>query len=302
MDLTELFCFVDDVCLSARNLWDSFHLPQLPASYTSTRLSRRKSRMSISECCTIVIAFHQSSFRCFKHFYLRHVQVLWKPYFPSLVSYQRFVELMPRTLVPLVVCLHALRGKCTGLAFVDATSIPVCHNRRIPSHRVFRGIASRGKTSTGWFFGFKLHIIINECGDILSWALTPGNVDDRQPMHQLTKNLLGKVYGDKGYISQELFEALFSKGVELVTKRRKNMKNKLVSEFDKCMLRKRALIETVNDQLKNISMLEHTRHRSLQNFVVNVLCALIAYCLQPKKPSIQDEVFPTQEGDNFAIA
>lgn len=302
MNLTELFCFVDDVCLSAQNLWDSKHIPQLLASYTNHYTKRRRSRLSISECCTIVIAFHQSSFRNFKHFYLRHVQPLWKPYFPSLVSYNRFVELMSRTTLPLILCLNAMRGRCTGLGFVDSSPISVCHNLRIPSHRVFRDFAKRGKSSTGWFYGFKVHLVINERGELLAWALTLGNVHDSQPVPKLAKDLIGKLYGDKGYILQKLFGLLFSNGLELITTQRKNMKTKLVSEFDKHMLRKRALIETVNDQLKNISMIEHIRHRSVFNFIVNIIGGLIAYCLQPKKPSIQDEVFPTHlDEDNLLV-
>jgi len=242
-----------------------------------------------------VIAFHQSSYRTFKCFYLKHVIPLWKPLFPGLVSYNRFVELMPRAIFPLLLFLTRLLGKCTGLSFVDAMAIAVCHNKRIKSHKVFKDIAKRGKTSMGWFYGFKLHIVINECGELLAWTVTPGNVDDRKPVRMLSKNIFGKLYGDKGYISQDLFKDLFERGIELVTKVKKNMKNVLITEFDKLMLRKRALIESVNDQLQNISQIEHTRHRSMPNFMVNILGALIAYCLQPKKPSIQNEVYPTKQ-------
>lgn len=143
----------------------------------------------------------------------------------------------------------------------------------------------------GFFYGFKLHLVINEKGELLAFCITPGNVDDRTHVDSMTKDMVGKLYGDKGYISKELFEALFVRGLELITKVKKNMKNRLISEFDKCMLRKRALIESVNDQLQNISMIEHTRHRSLNGFLINVLCALIAYCLQPKKPSLARQVF-----------
>ena len=153
----------------------------------------------------------------------------------------------------------------------------------------------------GWFFGFKLHIVINECGELLSWSLTPGNTDDRTPLEEMTKNIFGDMYGDKGYISQALFEKLFARGLRLVTRLKKNMKNKLISNFDKAMLRKRALIESVNDQLKNISMLEHTRHRSLWSFMNNVLCSLIAYSLQAKKPSITEQVFKGEQGELIVL-
>jgi hypothetical protein len=172
---------------------------------------------------------------------------------------------------------------------VDSTPLVVCHNRRIKRHKVFDGLAERGKTSMGWFFGFKLHLIINDRGEILAVHLTPGNVDDRAPVPLMTKDLFGKLFADKGYISQKLFEQLFPQGVHLITGIRKNMKNRLMPLQDKLLLRKRSIIETINDQLKNISQIEHTRHRSFYNFMVNLLAGLVAYCHQPKKPNLNLE-------------
>ncbi|WP_264309041.1 IS982 family transposase [[Leptolyngbya] sp. PCC 7376] len=178
--------------------------------------------------------------------------------------------------------------KCTGISFIDATSIKVCHNRRISQHRVFEGHAARGKTSVGWFFGFKLHLVINDRGELLQVKVTPGNTDDRKPVLELLQNLFGKVFADKGYISQPLAQHLQEEhDVTLLAKPRRNMKNHLMLWHDKILARKRALIETVIDQLKNISQIEHPRHRSPANFCVNLLCGLIAYCHQPKKPSLQ---------------
>ena len=164
----------------------------------------------------------------------------------------------------------------------------VCLNQRIASHKVFAGLAERGKTSTGWFFGFKLHLVINDRGELLSVHLTPGNVDDRKPVPQLLHKLFGKVFGDKGYISQSLREFLRQTfGVQLVTKLRSTAKNQLpMPLMDRVLLSKRAIIESVIDQLKNISQIEHSRHRSVTNFLVNLLCGLIAYAHQPKKPSL----------------
>ena len=139
----------------------------------------------------------------------------------------------------------------------------------------------------GWFYGFKLHLIINECGELLAAQLTPGNVDDRQPVPGLAKRLTGKLFGDKGYISAKLFETLWDQSLQLVTSIRRNMRNKLMPLMDKILLRKRSLIETVNDQLKNIAQIEHTRHRSPVNFMVNLVAALISYTHQPKKPSLR---------------
>ncbi len=177
-------------------------------------------------------------------------------------------------------------GTCTGIAFVDSTAIAVCHNRRIRRHKVFKGLAARGKSTMGWFYGFKLHLIVNEQGELLAVHLTPGNVDDRKPLSEMTKELFGKLFGDKGYLSQALFEKLFERGLELITSLRKNMKGQLMRLADRLLLRKRFIIETITDQLKNISQIEHTRHRSPTNFAVNLIAGLIAYTHQPKKPSI----------------
>ena len=138
----------------------------------------------------------------------------------------------------------------------------------------------------GWFFGFKLHLAINECGELLAFQLTPGNTDDRKPVPDMTRGLIGKLFGDKGYISAELFRQLWDRDLQLVTPIRRNMKNSFMPLLDKVLLRKRSLIETANDQLKNISQIEHTRHRSPKNFVINLIAGLIAYTHQAKKPSL----------------
>ena len=179
-------------------------------------------------------------------------------------------------------------GKCTGISYIDSTPLRSCHIKREKQHKVFKGIAQKGQCSLGWFYGFKLHIIINDRGEILDFIITPGNVDDRKPLNDmdLHKRIFGKLYGDKGYISKDLFEKLFVDGVHLITKIKKNMKNSLMLLQDKIALRKRALIETVNDELKNICQIEHTRHRSFENFTTNLLSGLIAYSFFDKKPSI----------------
>ncbi len=210
--------------------------------------------------------------------------------FPCLVSYQRFVELMPSALVPLCGYLHSRKGRCSGIPFIDSTSLKVCHNRRIPSHKVFAGCARRGQMSVDWFFGFKLRLVTNDCGELLSLRLTPGNCDDRRPVPELVKGLFGKLFGDKGYVSQSLFEALYDEGVQLVTRLKTGMRNRLMPFIDKIMLRKRAVIESVMDQLKNISQIEHSRHRSVANCFVNLLGGLVAYTWREKKPSLNIRV------------
>lgn len=278
--LLNIFCDIDDFCKSFEKKW----IEQLISDGKIKRLTH--STLSMSEIMTIVVWFHISGYRTFKWYYINHVCRELRREFPSLVSYSRFVELMPSIIIPLCVYLHTRRGKVTGVSFIDSTIISVCKNLRINSHRVFRGIAHRGKNSVRWFYGFKLHLIINERGEFLAFKLTPGNVDDRKPVLELCKDIFGKLFGDKGYISQELFEQLLSRGMQLITKLKTNMKNRLMSVMDKLLLRKRAVIESVNDQLKNISQIEHSRHRSVLNFMVNIVTALIAYTFQPKKPSI----------------
>jgi hypothetical protein len=207
--------------------------------------------------------------------------------FPKLLSYTRFVARMKNLFVPLFSYLLHIKGQITGISFVDSTSIKVCHNKRIFRNKVFKGLARRGKTTSGWFYGFKLHLIINDKGEIVAFQLTPGNVADVTMLETLTNGLWGKLFGDKGYISSKAAEKLFLQGVQLITGLRAKMKQKLMPIMDKILLRKRSLIETVNDQLKNISQIEHTRHRSPANFLINLLSGLIAYMHQPKKPSLK---------------
>jgi len=165
-----------------------------------------------------------------------------------------------------------------------------------------KGWAAKGKCSIGWFYGFKLHIVINDKGEIIKYQITPGDTDDRTPLkdNSFTKKLFGKLIGDKGYISQSLFDLLFIDNIHIITKIKKNMKNSLMSLHDKILLRKRAIIETVNDLLKNVCQIEHTRHRAVNNFVVNLISGLIAYNLMPKKPELNIEII--RKPNKIAIA
>jgi len=281
MDLTAVFVDVDDHWQLFREAYERRLLDD------ATRHRRRDTRLAMSEIMTILIVFQSSNYRTFKHFYL-HLLTHHRREFPRLVAYHRFVTLIPRATMPLFAYLMTqCLGTVTGISFVDSTPIRVCSNKRIERHRVFAGIAARGRSTVGWFYGFKLHLVINDRGELLAFNLTPGNVDDRKPVPQMAHALWGKLFGDKGYISQALFEQLLERGVKLVTSVRKNMKNKLMDMQEKVLLRKRSLIETVNDQLKNICQIEHTRHRSPANFLTHLIASLIAYTKQPKKPSLR---------------
>ena len=284
VDLTTIFCDCDDFYQFFEKLWTKH--PQL-TSICGEKICR--SRMTLSEIMTIVIAFHLSKYRTFKDFYTKLVLPCWRKAFPNLVSYNRFVELMPWSLMLLCCFLYTRRGEVTGISFIDSTPLEVCHPCRSKSHRVFEGLVGWGKNSVGWHYGFKLHLIINDRGELLAFKLTAGNVDDRTPVPELTQDIFGKLFGDRGYISQPLFEELYERGLQLITKRKKNMKQKLVKMWDKILLRKRSLIETVNDQLKNVMQIEHSRHRSFWNFLVNLLGGLVAYTYLPSKPSLDLE-------------
>lgn len=283
-DVEALYCSVDTFWQVFEPWWKR----ELLASGACRRW--RATRLHPSELMTIAILFQQSGYRTFKAFYTEYVQVHLRAEFPQLVSYNRFLELLPRIVVPLAIYLQTQCGACTGISFIDSTALAVCHNARIHQHRVFRADARRGKTSVGWFYGFKLHLVVNDRGDLLAFCLTPGNVDDRQPVPRLTRlarRLFGKLFGDKGYISAALAEhLLLTQGLQLITKLRKNMRPQALPRADQLLLRKRAIIESINDQLKNICQIEHTRHRSPLNFVVHLLAGLVAYCHQPKKPSL----------------
>ncbi|MDG4560895.1 MAG: IS982 family transposase [Candidatus Competibacter sp.] len=280
MSLEDLFYDVDEFCRVFLPAWHRQLLTD------GTRQRRRTSRLALSEIMTILLYFHQAQYRNFKAFYLLHLCRHCRGEFPNLLSYSRFVALIPTALMPMCIYLHTRRGENTGIAFIDATSLVVCHNRRIHSHKVFKQVARRGKTSMGWFYGFKLHLVVNDQGELLAFQITPGNADDREPVPELTRGLTGKLIGDRGYISSQLFHVLWERGLHLVTKIRRNMHNKLMPMVDKLLLRKRAIIETINDQIKNIQQIEHTRHRSAINAMVNVLAALVAYTHQPRKPSL----------------
>jgi len=286
---TEIFCAVDDFYKAFKRVLDPALLGNAP---------KKPSKMCTSEVITIMILFHHSGFRTMKGFYINYVKVHMIPLFPNTVSYNRFVELMQAANLPLAVFVknHCM-GESTGISFIDSTPVRVCNNKRIPRNKVFADIATRGKSTMGYFFGFKVHLVVNDKGELLNFVITQGNVDDRQPLKdpKFIESITGKLYADKGYISQKLTELLFSDGIHLITQIRNNMKNSLMELKDKILLRKRSIIETINDELKNMCQIEHSRHRSFSNFVSNLLAGLAAYSFFSKKPAIKyDPVYSNQ--------
>ncbi|RZJ99829.1 MAG: IS982 family transposase [Flavobacterium sp.] len=283
--ITEIFCTFDDFCkIFENNLQKSLIKPA-----KNTR--NRTTALSLSEIMTIVVMFHQSGYRFFKYYYCNMLQMFWKSAFPTLPSYQRMIELMPRCLQALSSFFHHVKGQCTGISIIDSTKIVVCHHKRIPQHQLFKGLAQRGKSTTGWFYGFKLHLVINNLGEIIAMKLTAGNVHDVKMLASLSKHLEGILLADKGYISKALAAVLAEQGLKILTTPRQNMKHPPdYNEAEKSLLRKRGLIETVNDQLKNLHQIEHSRHRSVNNFLVNLMAAIVAYCLSPHKPHFKNSV------------
>ena len=287
-NLIEIFCIFDDFCKYFTPEFKK-HTLQVPGK----RHRNRASRMSDSEIMTILVLFYTHRFREFKSFYLGYIcQHMYRD-FPHRLSYNRFVEWQAQVALHLLLFLQTCAlGKCSGISIIDSTPLASCHIKRERQRRTMRGWAAKGKCTMGWFYGFKLHLVINDRGEIIQWKLTPGNVDDRQPLKdkRFTERLFGKLFADRGYISQNLFEMLFVDNTHLVTKIKKNMKNSLMSLYDKLLLRKRSVIETVNDELKNVCQIEHTRHRSFDNFATNLIAGLIAYNLLPKKPEMNIEI------------
>lgn len=281
--ITDIFCMVDEFS-------KKFDMEIAKGELISSNGIRRRHRnasLSDGEIMTILIVFHFGTFANFKHYYLHYIRVHLHQDFPDAVSYNRFVELESRVFFKLMFFLKLYAfGRCSGISFVDSTMIPVCHNLRRYANKVFKGMATDGKGTMGWCHGFKLHFTCNDRGEIITFCLTGANVDDRNPKvwNVLAKELYGRLFADRGYISPRLFEDLFKDGIHLVTGIKVNMKNKLMPFWDKIMLRKRFVIECINDMLKNTAKLVHSIHRSINNFLMNLVAALAAYCFYDNKP------------------
>ena len=280
MDIVVLYCNIDDFLISLG------HNQQTKIESTGKSNKGRRPQMSLSEIMTLIILYHNSNFKNFKAFY-SFATVHLREYFPKFISYNRFIEWMSFSLIPLASFLNSRKARSNGIQFIDSTPIKVCHNKRINRNKVFDGFASRGKSSMGWFYGFKLHLVVNEVGELISFKVTTGSCDDRKFVAELCKNIKGKLFGDKGYISKKLSSTLKKMGIDIITNVRSNMKNKLVNLEDRLLLRKRFIIETINDQLKNLCDIEHSRHRSPLNFMANLISGLICYSYREKKPSIR---------------
>lgn len=275
--VVEVFCFIDDFCQEVKQYLATHPLPQ---GLQSRATIGRKASLSESEVLTILVLYHLSGFKCFMYYYERLVLGELRSYFPLACSYPQFLALARQACLHTFLLAHYRCGLSarSGHYYIDSKKLPVCDNRRIHSHKVFEPVASRGKSSTGWFYGLKLHLVINQYGELVRFLITPANVADnnKQVLARLLSGLQGKCYGDKGYLSC-LLEELLEQGLHLVAKTRKNMKNMLLSLSDKINLSKRGAIEAVNDILMSVCDIDHTRHRNPINALVHIISGLTAY-------------------------
>jgi len=275
----EVFCDVDDVLLSVA--------PHLKATQMTAGTQRqRPGQVWPSEIMTILIPVHHSHSRTFKASDTEHVHVSLTSACPHLVRSPRCVARIPTLLVPLLASVQRRSGTCTGISFIDATSLDVCDPTRIHQHRVFAVDARRGTSSMGWFCGFTRHLAVTDQGELLACSLTPGTVDDRAPVPQMGQRLRGTLIGDRGSMSAPLTTLLFEHGLQLITRVRKHRKNHLMPLSEKRLVRTRAMIASMIDQLTNISQMEHSRHRSPTNVVVHVSAGLLASSHHATKPGL----------------
>lgn len=248
--------------------------------------------LSLSEIMTILVYYHYSHYNCFKHYYKDCVQKQLKADFPDLVSYNRFIELLPRAFYPLCLFLshRTALAQRTGIYFIDSAPLQVCHPKRAHQHKVFKGWAKWGKTSTGWFYGLKYHIVVNQQGELVSFYFSSANIADNHPrvLFSLTNELNGFLFGDKGYLMNEEKKAFVEHEDRLccVTKSRKNSKKaEELSKEQREWLKKRGVIESVIDLHKNHLNIEHTRHRAPLNGFTHIFAALAAYTFYRNKPT-----------------
>lgn len=249
----------------------------------------RVSQLNGSEVCTILVAYHHSGYKCFEYYYRNSILIRYKSCFPEAPSYECFLSYIEKatSMIYLWLLYSVSQSKKTGLYFIDSKKLPVCHLRREKSHKVFKGIARKGKSSTGWFFGLKIHLIINNLGEIVAFDLTTGNVADNNQklLLKLLNGLNGYCVGDKGYFTK-LFDTFYENGLHLITKPKKKMKPLPTKNLNNMLINKRGIVESTFDILMTVCDIEHTRHRKPINAATHILAALIAYQFLEKKPTV----------------
>lgn len=270
VDVIGLYCLCDD--------FSKVYKPALDSQFSGLA-PYPCAGFSLPELMTVLVSFHYSGMSTLKSFY-RYLESSRRSDFPGLPSYSRFVELIPWAVLPLYLLGMAMGGPCGGTSYIDSTRLIVCSNKRIRSHQVFKDIAKLGKSSMGWFFGFKLHLVISDDGRVMAFTVTAGNVDDRRPVPGLLGHIWGKVFGDRGYLGKDLFEGLMRKGLRLITPVKRNMRPAPMELEDSKKLSKRSLIESVFNTMKNRLGMEHTRHRSPKNYLAHIFGTICAYAVR----------------------
>jgi Transposase DDE domain len=286
IDLTELYVEIDDFCRKICNSLNENLIGMGKVIAVDTP------GLNLSEILTILVYYHFSRFDCLKHYYLIKMRMGYKKEFPNLPSYNRFVERIKEIAWLAALYLQYKQVSFNGVGYIDSTPLRVSHNKRTGSHKVFKFIAKLGKSSMGWFYGFKLHIVCDFMGNIIKCRITHGAANDLKIGKEMIKDLSGKIFADKGYIGKKEFIELLEKGLILVTGIKKGMKNRLLDIWDKILLKKRSLIESVYNVMKNTLHLEHSRHRSVINAGIYYIITIIAYCWKSNKPQIK---FNSQE-------
>jgi len=275
--LVEQFCVFDDFVSAVR--------AQIAGRLLSDGKSERRrgppAGLVDSEIMTILIMYHESRFKNFKIFYNVMILKMYRTCFPCAPCYERFLTLTKYVLPLLTLFLASMASTKTGIYYVDSTPLPVCHNKRISKHRVFEGLAARGRTSVGWFFGFKAHFIFNDLRQVVAVKITPGNVNDTVPLPELSKNLSGKIFGDKGYVSKKVAKILSERGLFLLTRPKKNMAPLPISVHDEILLKGRSIAETIIGHIKEFSSLRLPKHRSVPNAFTHIIAAIVSYQFQP---------------------
>lgn len=275
--LTDIFCEIDDFCNSLDTYTEEYMLTGPMRGKRGPACS-----LTISEIMTILLMFQSSRFRDFKNLYTGLLCCYYKNHFPKLPSYERFNHLMQRAIFPLSIFTQLKAGQQTGIYYIDSTCLPGCHIKRSSRHKTFDAVADYGHTSVGWFFGLKLHIVINDRGELMAFKITRGNRHDSKEAVPLLKKFKGLAFGDKGYLGKRIFNELISSGLKLITRTRKNMKTKpKLSRHERLLLNQRGIIETVIGHLKHCYQVWHTRHRSIINALTHLVAALAAYTIKP---------------------
>lgn len=277
--LIEVFCEIDDLL----NDYKIYREEQ------GTPIKELQTHLSCSEILTILVMYHLSGYKNFEYYYKNQILGRNKKDFPKAVKYQTFLGYIPKCEQAILLWLVYMcsKSKRTNMYIVDSKKLEVCHIKREKQNKVFHGVARKGKGSMGWFYGLKIHLVINNLGEIVSFALTSGNVADNNQdlLKYLFQKLEGIVIGDKGY-KTALFQWFYENKLHVLTKPKKKMKKLPVENKYNLLLNKRAVIESVFDILSSICDIDHSRHRSPSNAFVSIYASLIAYQYMDKKPCV----------------